>query len=92
MNATIKDVAKRAEVSTATVSHVMHKTRFVSEKLTKRVNDAIEELKFYPNLLVGSLRKNKTFSIGLVVPTITNESFSVLVEEIQQILLPIIIM
>ena len=86
MNATIKDVAKRADVSTATVSHVIHKTRFVSDELTQRVNDAIKELKFYPNLLVGSLRKNKTYSIGLVIPTITNESFSVLVEEIQQTL------
>ena len=83
---TIKDVARKAGVSIATVSHVIHETRFVSEELTDRVNKAIKELKFYPNLLVGSLRKNKTFSIGLVIPTISNETFSVLVETIQQLL------
>ncbi len=83
---TIKDVAKKAGVSIATISHVMHKTRYVSEKTTKKVNDVISELRYYPNLLVGSLRKKRTFSIGLVFPNISNETFGKLSENIQGIL------
>jgi len=83
---TIKDVAKKAGVSIATVSHVMHKTRYVSEETTKKVNDVISELRYYPNLLVGSLRKKRTFSVGLVIPNISNETFGKLSENIQRIL------
>ena len=85
-NITIKDVAHRAGVSTATVSHVINKTRFVSEDATKRVNDAIAELGYYPNLLVRSLRGKKTYTIGLVLPSISNETFGLLAETIQKIL------
>jgi len=83
---TIKDVARRAGVSTATVSHVLNKTRFVSEELTTRVNDAIHELGYYPNLLVGSLRKKKTYTVGLVLASISNETFGLLAETIQKML------
>ena len=83
---TVKDVAKRAEVSIATVSHVINKTRFVSEDLTARVNDAIKELGYYPNQLVGGLRKKKSFTIGLVLPSISNETFGLLAETIQKLL------
>jgi len=84
---TIKDVAKKAGVSIATVSHVMHKTRYVSDETIKKVKDAISELKYYPNLLVGSLRKKRTFSVGLVIPNISNETFGNLCESIQRILI-----
>ncbi len=86
MGVTIKDVAKKAKVSIATVSHVIHKTRYVSKEVTERVNKAIEELNYYPNLLVGSLRKKKTFTIGLIIPNISNETFGKLSENIQRIL------
>jgi LacI family transcriptional regulator len=83
---TIKDVAKKAGVSIATVSHVLNKTRFVSEELTTRVTEAINELGYYPNLLVGSLRNKKTYTIGLVLPSISNETFGLLAETIQKML------
>jgi len=83
---TIKDVAKNAGVSIATVSHVLHKTRYVSDETTKKVKDVISELRYYPNLLVGSLRKRRTFSIGLIIPNISNETFGKLSESIQRIL------
>jgi DNA-binding LacI/PurR family transcriptional regulator len=83
---TIKDVARRAGVSTATVSHVINKTRFVSEETTDLVNHAIEDLGYYPNMLVGSLRKKKTYTIGLVMPSISNETFGQLAEIIQKTL------
>ncbi|MGY6448242.1 LacI family DNA-binding transcriptional regulator, partial [Vibrio parahaemolyticus] len=45
--ATMKDIAKVAGVSTSTVSHVNNKTRFVSEKISERVNNAAKELNYY---------------------------------------------
>lgn len=86
INVTIKDVALDANVSTATVSHVINKTRYVSPETTKRVNDAIKRLNYYPNRLVGSLRNKGTYTVGLVVPSIINETFSVFVETVQRIL------
>jgi LacI family transcriptional regulator len=86
MSVTIKDVAKRAGVSIATVSHVINKTRFVSEETTARVNEAIDELGYYPNMLVGSMRKKKTYTVGLVMPSISNETFGLLAETIQKML------
>jgi LacI family transcriptional regulator len=86
MVATVKDVAKLAGVSTATVSHVINKTRFVSEETIVRVNDAIETLGYYPNMLVRGLRGQRTFTIGLVLSSISNETFGLLAESIQKIL------
>jgi LacI family transcriptional regulator len=68
----IKDIAKASNVSVATVSHVINKNYVVSKKLTNRVEKAIKELDFKPNLLAGSLRKKKTGTIGLVVPDSSN--------------------
>ena len=73
---TIKDIAKKAGVSTATVSHVLNKTRFVSDELIKRVNEAIEELDYHPNIMAGSLRSHKTRTIGLIVPDSSNPLFA----------------
>ncbi len=86
MAATIKDVAAKAGVSIATVSHVLNKTRFVSDGLATRVHEAVKELGYYPNLLVGSLRKKRTFTVGLVIPYISNETFGHLAEAIQKLL------
>lgn len=68
MLTTIKDVAKRAAVSIATVSHVINNTRFVSEALRSRVEQAVEELAYKPNPLGRGLRKGKSFTIALVLP------------------------
>ncbi|GHU68708.1 LacI family transcriptional regulator [Clostridia bacterium] len=81
---TIKDVATDAGVSTATVSHVINRTRYVSQEMTDRVNSSIMKLKYYPNLLVGSLRSKKSNTIGIVIPSISNETFGALAEGIQK--------
>ncbi|RLR17485.1 LacI family DNA-binding transcriptional regulator, partial [Sodalis-like symbiont of Bactericera trigonica] len=64
--ATIKDVAKRAGVSTTTVSHVINKTRFVAPETKRVVWDAIEYLSYSPSAVVRSLKINRTKSIGLL--------------------------
>ncbi len=68
---TVKDVAERAGVSTATVSHVINETRFVSDELKARVCQAMEELNYHPNAIARSLRSRKTHNIGMIVPDIS---------------------
>ncbi len=82
---TIKDIAKRAEVSVATVSHVINKTRFVSDELQDKVKKIMEELDYHPNLMAGSLRTRKTKTIGLIVPDNSNLLFAALSRSIEQV-------
>jgi len=74
--ATIKDVARLAGVSTTTVSHVINKTRYVSEELRARVLAAMEELNYRPNVLARGLRRGETKTIGLIVPDNSNPFFA----------------
>lgn len=67
---TIKDIARMANVSTATVSYVLNKTKPVSEETNKRVMDAIEEMNYSPNSIAKSLRRNKTNTIGVLAEDI----------------------
>ena len=57
MNVTIKDVAKAAGVSVATVSRVLNNSATVSASATEQVNNAIEKLGYSPNFLGRNLRK-----------------------------------
>ena len=84
--ATIKDVAKKAGVSVATVSHILNSTRFVSDELRLKVNNAIKDLNYIPDSLAGSLRSKKTNTIGLVIPENTNPFFAEITTEIENIL------
>jgi len=72
---TIVEVAKRAGVSTGTVSNVVRGTKRVSPALEKRVNDAILELDYYPNAIARGLKVKQTRMLGMVVPDITNPFF-----------------
>jgi len=65
-------VAKRAGVSTATVSHVINETRFVSDELKARVYQAMRELNYRPDAIARSLRRRRTHNIGMIVPDIAH--------------------
>jgi LacI family transcriptional regulator len=73
--ATIVEVAKRAEVSIATVSNVIRGTRRVSPELTERVQIAIRELNYSPNEIARSLKVRQTRMLVMVLPDITNPFF-----------------
>jgi len=73
---TIKDVAKKAGVSVATVSHVINSTRFVSEFSKEKVKAAMEELNYRPNAVARSLRRKESKIIGLIIPDNTNPYFA----------------
>src|SRR5678815_1738209 len=73
--ANIYDVAKRARVSVATVSAVLNDSAFVSPGLKMRVRSAVAALHYQPNLLARSLAKQRTQTMGMIVPDIANPFF-----------------
>src|SRR5215218_2020985 len=79
----IKDVAREAGVSTATVSHVINSTRFVSEEVRARVLAAVEKCGYYPNAHARSLASGRSHVLGLVVSDISNPFFPELVKSIE---------
>jgi LacI family transcriptional regulator len=76
LRVTISDVAKRARVSTATVSYVLNNSSRVSDETRARVLQAIKELGYQPNALARGLVKNQTRTVGLVIPHTAEYVFS----------------
>lgn len=74
MNITIKDVAKAANVSVATVSRVLNKKSNVSDEAVQAVNKAVEDLGYSPNFLGRDLRKSETKRILAIIAS-TEQSF-----------------
>jgi LacI family transcriptional regulator len=83
--ANIYDVAKKARVSVFTVSAVINKSDQVSSALQRRVEAAIRQLNYRPNLLARSLAKQRTHTIGIVVPDIANPFFPLVVRGVEDI-------
>lgn len=81
--ATIYDVAKRARVSTATVSAVLNGTAYVSPELTARVNEAVKELDYTINAIARGLQTRRTNMIGMLVPDIAEPVYSVMVKGVE---------
>ena len=77
--ASIYDVAREARVSVFTVSAVVNHKSHVGKKLRERVEVAIRKLNYRPNLLARSLAKQKTHTIGMIVPDISNPFFPMVV-------------
>lgn len=84
-NITIKDVAREAGVSIATVSRVLNQNYFVSPELEKKVMDAIEKLNYYPNSVARSLKNESTQTIGLIVSDISNSFFTIVNRSVEDV-------
>ncbi|QAV26188.1 LacI family transcriptional regulator [Neobacillus thermocopriae] len=82
---TISDVAKLANVSTATVSRVLSNSGNVKKETTEKVLEAIQKLNYQPNVLARQLRKLETKTILVVVPDITNTFFSKILRGIERV-------
>lgn len=85
MNATIKDVAREAKVSIATVSRVLNNSAVVTDETKQRVLDAIKKTGYKPNALARSLKIQKTHTIGLIVPDISSPFYPEVVRGIEDI-------
>lgn len=79
----LKDVARTAGVSTATVSHVINETKYVSDATREKVQRAIKQCNYYPNAHARSLASGRSNIIGLLVSDISNPFFPELVKSIE---------
>ncbi|PKU25929.1 LacI family DNA-binding transcriptional regulator [Telmatospirillum siberiense] len=81
----IRDIAKHAKVSIATVSRTINHVSTVDPDLAKRVWKAIDELGYYPNTQARTLVSGKSRIFGLVIPDITNPFFPGIVQAFEEI-------
>jgi DNA-binding LacI/PurR family transcriptional regulator len=82
----IKTVAEEANVSIATVSRVLNHTKYVSPDVEKRVLDAVARLNYHPNAPASNLRRQRTLSIGILVPHLNDFFFSNLIAILEKTL------
>lgn len=84
MNITIKDVAKAANVSVATVSRVLNKKTNVSDEAVQAVTRAVEELGYSPNFLGRDLRKSETKRILAIIASTEHSFYSEVLRGMQE--------
>ncbi len=85
---TLKDLARRLDVHSSTVSRVMNAAtrHLISEEVVQRVLKAAAELGFRPNRMASSLRTRRSHAIGVVLPDITNPVFPPILLGIEKVL------
>lgn len=72
----ISDIAKAANVSTATISRVINEKKGVSDAERERIKKIIEEYNYQPNLLGQTLRRATTNTLLAILPTLSNSFYS----------------
>lgn len=83
----IQDVARLAGVSIATVSHVMNGTKNVSQGTRDKVEAAIQELGYQPNVAARTLKSRQSRIIILIMPDITSFFFAEIIEVVENIMM-----
>lgn len=84
-NITIKDLARKLDVSASTVSRALKDHPDISEETKKAVKDLAKQLNYQPNTIALSLRQSKTNTIGVIIPEIAHFFFSTVVSGIEDI-------
>lgn len=84
-NPTIKDVAAKAGVSTATVSRYLNNNGYVSKEIQEKIGAVVKELDFVPNNVARSLKMTETKIIGIIIPDLSNVSFMDTVKAISDV-------
>lgn len=82
---TMRDIAKIAGVTQATVSYVINNSDEVSENVKKRVLDAAEKLGYIPNAVARNLKKRTTNTIGIIVPDVMNSYYNEMIKYTEKI-------
>ncbi|WP_261130861.1 LacI family DNA-binding transcriptional regulator [Bacillus sp. Marseille-Q3570] len=75
INVTIKDIARMSDVSTATVSRVLNNNGYASAEIRDRVLSVAKQLNYQPNGIARSLKMDRTSTIGVIIPDISNPYF-----------------
>lgn len=82
--ATMRDVAARAGVSAKTVSRVVNNDRYVSAEVRLRVEQAIDELQYVPNMLAVTFRTGRDAAIGVAVPGVADPFFAGIISAVER--------
>lgn len=85
-NITIRDIAKFAGVSVATVSRVVNGNESVAADLREKVNKAIAEYGYYPNMLARGLKNDSTQTIALLIADSSNEHYLEIIQSIEEVI------
>ncbi|RBP99080.1 LacI family DNA-binding transcriptional regulator [Bifidobacterium xylocopae] len=83
---TIRDVARRAKVSTAAVSQILHDKGRFSQRTKQAVHQAVQELGYIPDSRAQAMRTDRTGMLGLLVPDLRNPYFADLVSSMEAML------
>lgn len=83
--ATIKDIAKELNVSTSTVSRALKDYPGISEETKKKVKELADKLNYRPNAVALSLRKSKSFTIGVIIPEVVHFFFSTVISGVEEV-------
>ena len=84
-NPTMKDVANKAGVSTATVSRYLNSSGYVSKEIQQKISEVIDALDFVPNSVAQNLKRTETNTIGIIIPDLSNVSFMDTVKAISDV-------
>jgi LacI family transcriptional regulator len=84
--ANAKQIAILARVSTATVSHVLNNSAYVSPRLRERVLKVVRDLNYHPNTLARSLKTRESKTVGMVITDITNAFYPAVVRGAEDVL------
>ena len=82
---TIKDIARELKISPSTVSRALKDHPDISPATKKAVRDLAEKLDYQPNSVALSLRKSKTFTIGVIIPQLVHHFFSTVISGIEDV-------
>ena len=88
MAITIREIAEQAKVSETTVSRVLNNSPLVQDKTKMRVEAVMREMNYSPSAAARALSNQKTSTIAVIVPDITNPFFSDVISGISQIIKP----
>ncbi|MEJ7740736.1 MAG: LacI family DNA-binding transcriptional regulator [Chitinophagaceae bacterium] len=80
---TLKDIAKELNTSITTVSRALNDHPSISQKMKKRVIDLAKELDYHPNPIAVSLLKSRSYTIGVIIPEIAHNFFSIVMGGIE---------
>lgn len=80
---TIYDIAEKLNLATSTISRALKDHPSISDKTIKKVKKTAEEMGYVPNTLAAGLRGNKTNTIGVLIPTVTQPFLSSLISGIE---------
>ncbi|WP_439490076.1 LacI family DNA-binding transcriptional regulator [Algoriphagus sp.] len=83
--ATIKDIAKELNISVSTVSRALKDYHGINAETKRKVKEVAEKLNYRPNAIALSLRKSRSFTIGVIIPEVVHFFFSSVISGIEEV-------